>query len=111
MTIIVILVVVGAGLWMNKVNKEKGYSVVYMTTGEVYIGKLSTVPDLTLTDSYQFQAVKDAKGASKSSFKLIPLKGALWASESIHLTKGNVVFYGLLMSDSEIAKTLAAQAK
>lgn len=109
--VILVLAVLGATLWANKVNKEKGYSVVYMATGEVYIGKLSTLPDFTLTDSYQFQAVKDATDPTKSSFKLIPIKEALWATESMHLIKDNVVFYGALTSSSKIAETLAAQAK
>ena|SRR3989344_6386304 len=109
--IVVVLVVVVAGFWMNKVNTEKGYSVVYMATGEVYIGKLSIVPDLVLTDAYQFQAEKDTIDPKKNSFKLVPINEALWAPKSMHLMKSNVVFYGSLMSNSKIAETLAAQTK
>lgn len=107
--VVVILIVVGAGFWMNKVNKERGYSVVYLSTGEVYVGKLSTFPDLQLKDSYILQVTKDATDPTKSSFQLQPVSEALWAPDSMHLIKDNIVFYGSLMSDSKIAQTLLAQ--
>jgi|SRR3989344_499533 len=106
--IVVVLVVVGA-FWVKKTKGDNAYSVVYMTTGEVYIGKLSTFPDFSLSDSYQFQVVKDATDPNKSSFQLQPTSEALWAPKSMHIIKDNVAFYGSLMSDSKIAETLAAK--
>ena len=108
---IVVLVIVGVGVLVNKKNKEQGYSVVYMTTGEVYIGKLTTFPDLQLTDGYIFQATKDEKDPNKNNFQLQPIKDALWAPKSLHLVKDNVVFYGPLSPNSKIAQTLAGQTK
>lgn len=109
--VIVVLVVVGLGFWINKTNKEAGYSVVYLTTGEVYIGKLTTFPDLELYNGYILQITKDATDPNKSNFQLNPVSQALWAPESIHLVKDNVVFYGPLMSNSKIAQTLVAKGK
>lgn len=109
--IAVVLVVVGLGFLANKVNKSKGYSVVYMTTGEVYVGKLTTFPDLELKDAYILQVTKDETDSNKNNFQLQPVSEALWAPKSIHLIKDNVVFYGPLLPTSKIAETLAAKAK
>ncbi|OGI78029.1 hypothetical protein A3D42_03145 [Candidatus Nomurabacteria bacterium RIFCSPHIGHO2_02_FULL_41_18] len=109
--VVLVLVVVGAVLLGLKMQKEQGYSVVYMATGEVYIGKLATFPSLELRDAYQFQATKDATDPTKNTFKLQPLKDALWAPKVLYLVKDNVAFYGPLMSDSVIAKKLAEQNK
>jgi|SRR3989344_1047996 len=109
--VVILLVVVGVGFWAKKMNKEDGYSVVYMTTGEVYIGKLSSFPDFELTDAYIFQVTKDVTDETKANFQLQPIKEALWAPKSMHLVKDNVVFYGPLMSNSKIAETIAGQGK
>jgi len=109
--VIVVLVVAGLGFWINKVNKNIGYSVVYLTTGEIYIGKLTTFPGLELKDSYVLQVVTDSKDATKNTFQIQPLREALWAPKTLHLVKDNVVFYGPISPDSEIAKTLAEQGQ
>lgn len=107
--VIVVLVVVGVGFWVNKTNRNNVYSVVYLTTGEVYIGKLTTFPDLQIKDSYILQIAKDAKDPTKSNFQLQPVNEAPWAPQALHLVKDNIVFYGPLLPESKIAETLAAQ--
>ena len=108
--VIVILVALAIVLGVFKMNKEKeDYSIVYLSTGEVYIGKLATFPNLRLKDAYILQVVKDATDPAKNNFNLQPIKDALWAPKILHLVKDNVVFYGPLLSESAIAKTLAVQ--
>src|SRR3989344_2957707 len=109
--VVVVLVVVVAGLFGSKMNKERGYSVIYMTTGQIYVGKLSTFSDLELTDGYILQVVKYATDENKNNFQLQPINEALWAPKSMHITKDNVVFHGLLSETSSIAKTLAEKGK
>ncbi len=105
--IVVLLVVIGYFTGVFKSNND--YSIVYLSTGEVYIGKLTTFPDLQLKDSFILQVIKDEKDSTKSNFQLNPIKDALWAPKSLHLIKDNVVFYGPLSPESQIAKTLAEQ--
>ena len=107
----VVLVVAGIGFLIYKNNKEQDYSVVYLTTGEVYVGKLTTIPDLQLKNGYILQVIKNATDPNKSDFQIQPISEALWAPKTLHLVKDNVVFYGPLMSDSKIAQTLAEQEK
>ncbi|HBB49564.1 TPA: hypothetical protein DEQ22_02085 [Candidatus Nomurabacteria bacterium] len=109
--VIVVLVIIVVGFLIYKGNQNKGYSIVYLTTREVYIGKLATFPDFQLKDSYILQVIKDEKDPTKNNFQLQPTKEALWSPQVLHLVKDNVVFYGPLMSDSSIAKTLAGQPK
>lgn len=109
--VVLVLVIVGAVVLNKYIPKNNAYSVVYMSTGEVYVGKLSTFPDMELTNAYILQVSKDATDPTKSNFQLNPTKDALWAPKSIHLVKDNVVFYGQLLPTSKIAETLAAQVK
>ena len=107
--IIVLLVVVVYFVGFNKQNK--GYSFVYLATGEVYIGKLTTFPRLVLTDSYLYQVNKDPSDSNKNNFQIVPLKDALWAPEKLVLQRKNVIFFGPLLETSKIAQTLAGQGK
>jgi len=109
--VVVVLVVVGVGLWTNKTNKDNDYSVVYLTTGEVYIGKLTTFPDLQLRDAYILLVTRDPADTTVNNFQLNPIKDALWAPKVLHLSKKNIVFYGPLLPESVIAKKLAEQVK
>lgn len=112
MVVVVVLVVVGVAFLINKQNKDsKPYSVVYLTTGEVYVGHLTTIPNMVLKDGYILQVTKDATDPTKNNFQLNPINQALWAPSELHLIEKNVIFYGPLLPDSKIAQTIAAQAK
>ena len=110
--VIVVLVVLGAGFYFNKVKGDSAYSVVYLTTKEVYVGKLGTFPDLQLRNGYILNTVADTTDPKKTNFQLTPMSEALWAPDGgIHLIKDNVVFYSILKDTSSIAKTLAEKGK
>jgi len=108
---IVVVFVVGAALCINKIKEGNGYSVVYLTTGEVYIGHLTTFPDLQLKDSYILQVAKDTTDPTKSNFQLNPISEALWAPQTLHINEKNVVFYGPLLPNSKIAQTIVSKGK
>jgi hypothetical protein len=108
--VVILVLIIGIfGVWQYKASHANDYSVVYLSTGEVYVGKLTTIPDLVLTDAYILQVTKDATDATKTNFQLNPINQALWAPQSMHFIKDNVVFYGPLLSTSKIAETIAAQ--
>ena len=111
LVVILVLVVTVFGFLQYKKNHENSYYVVYLTTGEVYIGKLTTFPDLQLKDSYILQVTKDAKDPTKNNFQLQPISEALWAPASLRLIEKNIIFYGPLLANSKIAETIAAQKK
>mgnify|MGYP001566103419 CR=1 FL=1 len=109
--VVLVLIIAGFGFWQYKASHANDYSVVYLRTGEVYVGKLTTFPNLQLKDAYIFQVVKDEKDPNKSNFNLNPISEALWAPKQLYLNKDQVIFYGPLLSTSKIAQTLAGQKK
>ena len=110
--VIVVLVVVGGALWINNSNEgASDYSIVYLTTGEIYIGKLTVFPYLKLEDAYILQVARDENNPENITFQLNPINDALWAPQSLHLVEKNVVFYGILKSDSRVARTIEQQGQ
>lgn len=112
----VLLLIVGgsiftAGLSIYKPDAirsvlSKSYSVIYLSSGEIYIGKLSTFPKLVLTDAYILQAAANPDDPANKTFQLAPLKEALWAPDKIYLNKENIIFTASIRPDSQIAQTL-----
>jgi len=107
--VVLVVVVLVFGFLQYRANHQNDYSVVYLVTGEVYVGKLATFPDFQLTDSYILQVTKDATDATKSNFQLQPINQALWAPSVLHVVEKNVVFYGPILPTSKIAQALAAK--
>ncbi len=85
---------------------NKPYSVVYLSTGEIYVGRLSVFPRLVLTDAYLLQVVPDQADPTKQSYQLAPMKEALWSPEKIYLNDDQVIFTASISAESEVAKTL-----
>ncbi len=115
--VVVLAIVVGgslfvAGLSVYKPNAirnvfDKSYSVVYLSSGEIYIGKLSTFPKLVLTDVYVMQAVTSPDDPAKKTFQIAPLKNVvLWAPDKIYLNKEHIIFTASILEGSEMAQTL-----
>lgn len=87
------------------------YSVVYLSTGEIYIGHLTVSPKMELTDGYLLQTIKDAKDETKSNIQLTPLKEALWAPKRLFLNEKNVIFYGPIEEGSKAAEAIRNAGK
>lgn len=105
-TVVAVIILVGA-YYFAFIRQNAEYSIVYLSTGEVYVGHLSTFPRLKLTDGYIFQAVKDpADPAAKTTFQLNPLKEALWAPQYLYVNEEQVLFTGPLSETSSIYRTL-----
>ncbi len=104
--VIVAAVIVGAVVYIYRLKTVKPYSVVYLATGEIYIGKLSTFPQFELKDAYLLQTVKDKDDPAKSNFQLTPLTDTLWSPVKINLNSRQVVFYGPLRDNSRAAEAL-----
>lgn len=90
---------------------KNDYSVVYLATGEVYVGELCTFPQLKLKNGYILATGQDPTDPKKANFQLNPLSDTLWSPKHIFLNRDQVVFYGPLLSTSKIARTLAEQVK
>ena len=109
--VLVIVLAVGLifALFGQKMKANDGYSVVYMTTGEVYVGKISTFPSFTISNGFILQAIKDPTDSTKNTFQLNPFKNTFWGTEKLHLNSKQIVFYGPIGKDSQIDKALAGK--
>ncbi len=108
-SVAVLLVIIILGFLHYKSINTNQYNVVYMTTGEVYVGKLKTFPNFELSDGYILQTTKDATDPAKTNFQLNPINQAIWATPTMHLIEKNIVFYGPLLPTSKIVETIAGQ--
>ena len=106
--ILVLAVVFGASglLAFRSWSGAKTYSVVYLSTGEIYVGHLSTFPRLELRDAYLFLTAKDSVDPTKSNFQISPLSDTLWSPTTLYLNRRQVIFYGPLSETSKIAEAL-----
>ena len=107
--VVLVLVVAVFGLLEYRAKHINDYSVVYLSTGEVYIGHLTTFPDMQLTGSYILDVTKSATDPTQSTFQLQPIDQALWAPKVLHLNEKNVVFYGPILPTSKIGQALVGK--
>ena len=108
--LLILVLVLGYMVFVKNNQSQKSYSVVYLASGEVYVGQLSLYPKMSLSDAYVLQVTQDPKDTSKNNFRLASLKDALWSPDKIYLNKEQVIFYGKVGEGSQIDKTLK-QAK
>lgn len=90
---------------------KSAYSVIYLITGEIYIGHLKTWPKMELNDAYLLQSVKDNTDAAKSNIQLTPLNEALWSPKQLFFNEKNVVFYGPIEEGSKAAEAIRNAGK
>jgi len=104
--IVLIVVLVPSFFIYQEWQLRNQYSMVYLTTGEIYIGKLSIFPKMELSDAYLLQTVKDQTDQAKSNFQLTPLKDAVWSPVKLYLNSKQIIFYGPISAGSKAAEAL-----
>jgi len=119
--VVVLVLVFGVYVYSELNISKKPWSMVYLTTGEIYIGKISNFPKLQIHDAYIFQVVNrpveptegaiGEEGKTETSFQLTPLKDALWASKKLYLNSKQLVFYGPLREDSKALEAIREVGK
>ena len=111
--VIAAAVVVGGSCVYTKWQMSKEHSVVYLSTGEIYIGKLSylSMPKFKLVDAYRLEMVKDAEDETKTNFQLTPLKDTLYSPKKLYLNPDQIVFYGPIEEGSSAGEALRNAGK
>lgn len=107
--IIIVLVLVGFGVWLgislgrSAAGGASPYSAVYLTTGDIYFGKLSWHPKLRLTNVWLLQRNVDSQ--NQTQLGLAPFTSSFWGPvDEIYLSPKQVVFWTRLSKDSAVAK-------
>lgn len=104
--LIVAIILLMILVYLSFIDKSKSiknpYYAVYLQTGDMYFGKLSRFPKLTLSDIWYLQRnIDDEKGG----FNLAKFSNAMFGpKDKIELNKENVVWISKLRDDSQVVQ-------
>lgn len=101
--VIVLVVALGGVVYWQKGGFDSKYSAVYLNTGDIYFGKLSRFPRMTLRDVWFLQKGSDAQ----QGFGLSKFEKAFWGPEDeMVINDENVIWVTELKADSEVVKAI-----
>lgn len=81
------------------------YTAVYLTSGDVYYGKLSTFPGVTLHDPWFIQRTEDG------NFSLLKFSDAFWKpGNSMRISSDKIIFTSRLQKDSPIVDAIEGKS-
>jgi hypothetical protein len=94
--LLVILLIVVL-IMINKDNTKKDYSIIYLDTGEIYIGVLKRFPFTQLTDVYTLQSDQTGQLA------VVPMSSTIWAPITpLRLNPDRIVFSAKISQNSQV---------
>lgn len=101
--VIILIVALGGTLYWQKGGFEERYSAVYLNTGDIYFGKLSRFPRMTLRDVWFLQKGNDAQ----SGFGLSKFENAFWGpQDELIVNDESVIWVTELKTDSEVVQAI-----
>ena len=108
--LIVLVVLIGLGVWIgiamvgNHTTDpagNSGYTAVYMTSGDIYFGKLHSFPRPYLTDA--LYVTRNTGANNQTQLGLATFKSAFWNPVGeIYFNPSQVLFTAPLRNDSQI---------
>jgi hypothetical protein len=103
---IIVIFLVGFYIYTQGQISSKPWSVVYMNTGRLYIGKVTTFPSMQLHQAYSVEKGSDPSNVQKETVQLVPLSDATWAPQKLYINKDQVIFWGPIEENSVAAKAI-----
>jgi len=98
--VIILLIALGVVIYWQRGGFEKPYWAVYLSTGDLYFGKLSKFPKLSLSDVYFIQRNPNDQ---QNPFSLAKFSHAFWGPEDrIYLNEKNIIWKTKLKDNSQI---------
>jgi len=104
--IILLIILVILALWVGlkasqSTRDSSNYSAVYLTTGEIYFGKLHHFPKFYLSNAWLLQRTTPTE--DNLGINIIPFRSAFWGPiDKIYLNSNQVVFTTKLRDDSQV---------
>lgn len=101
LVVVVVLVIALAGVvyWQNFKKSDSDYWAVYLSTGDIYIGKLSYFPRFHLSDVWFFQKTSDAQ----NPLSLAKFTQAFWGPEdNLYLSEKQIIWKSKLSETSQV---------
>ncbi len=102
--LLILVLVIGGGIyWWLKSSTQNPYVAVYLETGDMYFGKISYFPKLSLREVYTVQTVPDPTNPlGGNNLQVVPLKTSVWSPDNLVLNPQKVVFIGKVGEDSQV---------
>lgn len=101
LVVVVVLIIALAGVvyWQNFGKSGDNYWAVYLSTGDVYIGKLSYFPRLHLSDVWFFQKTSD----TQNPLNLSKFSQAFWGpGDELYLSEKQIIWKNKLSETSQV---------
>jgi len=108
--VLVLIVLIGVGVWIGMEVTgthtidpagNSGYTAVYMTSGDIYFGKLHSFPKPYLTDA--LYVTRSTGQNNQTQIGLATFKAAFWSPVGeIYFNPAQVLFTAPLRNDSQI---------
>lgn len=113
--IVVALVFISAGIWIGLAmgNRPSGandaafspYSAVYLSTGDVYFGKLEWFPSPHLEDAWYLDRTTDVNGSTEVN--VYPFNKVIWGPANVvYFNAQQIIFWTRLAADSAVAQII-----
>ncbi len=105
LAVVVVLFLVLAGIlsWQF-LGGQPSYYAVYLRTGDLYFGELSTFPSFTLKHVYMLQVNSQDQ---KNPLSIQKFTNVFWGPEDyLNINKNDVVWYTKLASDSKLTQLI-----
>ncbi|MDP3015022.1 MAG: hypothetical protein Q8N28_01245 [bacterium] len=100
--VIILLIALGAVVYWQRSGFEKSYWAVYLDTGDLYFGKLSSFPKLSLSDVWFLQRNPQD---TQNPLSLTKFGNAFWGPEDkIYLNEKSVAWKTKLREDSQVVQ-------
>ena len=110
--VLILVGVVGASVYvLPLVKANRPVTGVLLETGDMYFGKLSYFPRLSLTDVYVVQSVADPLDPTQITYQVVPLRFSIWGPGKINLNYDKIVFMGKVGEDSQVMQAIREQSQ
>lgn len=115
--VIVVIIFVAVGVWVGMRLAAGGssqsalspYSAVYLSSGDIYFGKLDWSPSPHIEDAWFLQRGTDAKG--NPTVGVYPFSQVAWGpSSDVYFNSQQIIFWTRLTATSSIAQLMANPA-
>lgn len=98
--VVALIIILVAIIYWRQNKIEKPYYAVYLENGDIYFGKLSFFPYLSLKDVYFLQK---NPSDSQNPFSVLKFENAFWGPENkIYINKEKIIWKTRLRDDSQV---------
>lgn len=105
LVVVLVIAIIAIAWWVISLISGPTYYAVYLNTGDIYFGELSTFPRTTLNNAWYLQQDFENQQLALASFKNV-----VWGPVGdIQLSESSIVWIAEVSDDSQIIPILEGQ--